>query len=73
MRKWFQNLSDAMVDRLVPKAEAAAAVQCWTEQVCSRTMIPMCHQTGFRSLATRRVCSDGTSTWLGSQCANCTL
>ncbi|MFC9856099.1 MULTISPECIES: hypothetical protein [unclassified Streptomyces] len=72
MRKWFRKLSDDLVDRLVPRAEAAAAVQCWTEESCIRTMIPVCHQTGFRALSTYRVCSDGTRYYQSYRCANCT-
>lgn len=71
MRDWIRNLSDSLVDRLVPRTEAAAAVECWTEEVCGRMMIPMCHQTGFRAIFTSRVCADGTRVYQSSRCANC--
>ncbi|MFH9268731.1 hypothetical protein ACH4KN_31415 [Streptomyces sp. NPDC017546] len=71
MREWIRNLSDSLVDRLVPRAEAAAAVECWTEEICNSTMVPMCHRTGFKAIYTDLVCSDGTRVYQGKRCAVC--
>ncbi|MFJ8250395.1 hypothetical protein [Streptomyces sp. NPDC094466] len=71
MRDWIRNLSDSLVDHLVPRAEAAAAVECWIEEKCGSTMVPTCHQTGFRAIYTTQICSDGTQVYLGRRCANC--
>ncbi|MER6914777.1 hypothetical protein ABT354_24145 [Streptomyces sp. NPDC000594] len=72
MRKWFQNLSDTMVDRLVPKTEAAAAVQCWTEETCERLpgTVPLCRPDGWMTTIWS-VCSDGTRTRTGWRCGRC--
>lgn len=71
MRDRIRNLSDSLVDHLVPRTEAAAAVECWSEEVCGSTMVPMCHHTGFRAIFATQVCSDGTRVYLGKRCANC--
>ncbi|MFH9132210.1 hypothetical protein [Streptomyces sp. NPDC017524] len=71
MRDWIRSLADSLVDRLVPRAEAAAAVECWTEERCGSVMVPMCHRTGFRAISTYRVCSDGTQVYLDRRCATC--
>ncbi|MER6914779.1 hypothetical protein ABT354_24155 [Streptomyces sp. NPDC000594] len=72
MRKWFQSLSDSMVDRLVPKADASAAVQCWTEEICQQVAgIALCTSTDKWLTATYLVCSDGTRTYQGWRCGRC--
>ncbi|WP_329492822.1 hypothetical protein [Kitasatospora herbaricolor] len=69
MRQWLQNLSDTLVDRLVPKAEAAAATECWTETVCVRnTGTAFCGYSGNMATFTYLVCPDGTRTFKGMRC-----
>ncbi|MFJ8250396.1 MULTISPECIES: hypothetical protein [unclassified Streptomyces] len=71
MRAWFENLSDALIDRLVPKTEAAAATQCWTEEVCQQGPLQLCGSTGRWGYFIYQVCADGTRTFRGVRCARC--
>ncbi|MER6914776.1 hypothetical protein ABT354_24140 [Streptomyces sp. NPDC000594] len=69
MRKWFQNLSDTMVDRLVPKAEASAAVTCRIEEEC--IYHPVCSRGQMAWRRVMQFCSDGTHQMLSAGCGNC--
>lgn len=71
MRNWLQNLSDSLVDRLVPKAEAAAATNCWTEERCSFGPPEACSSSNRKMLFTYLHCADGSTSFVGSRCANC--
>ncbi|WP_371483329.1 hypothetical protein [Kitasatospora sp. NBC_00315] len=69
MRQWLQNLSDTLVDRFVPKAEAAAATNCWTDTICGYTgASPVCGSSGHRYTQTITTCSDGTVTYGAFRC-----
>ncbi|MEV6586996.1 hypothetical protein [Streptomyces acidicola] len=71
MRQWLQNLSDSLVDRLVPRAEAAAA--CWPEKRCVRgNSSSGCASTGHEWWQKRTCCDDGScSSWTFDVCADC--
>ncbi|MER6914780.1 hypothetical protein ABT354_24160 [Streptomyces sp. NPDC000594] len=71
MRKRFQKLSDSLVERLVPKADASAAVQCWIEETCRQGPLQICGSTSRWGYWTYEVCADGTRTWKGVRCAYC--
>ncbi|MBA2813240.1 hypothetical protein E0500_039490 [Streptomyces sp. KM273126] len=72
MRQWLQNLSDSLVDRLVPRAEAAAA-QCWLEWRCVRGGDTSgCASTGHEWWQTQECCDDGRcGPWTYYGCADC--
>ncbi|GLF99540.1 hypothetical protein [Streptomyces yaizuensis] len=71
MRTWLQNLSDALVDRLVSKTEAAAATQCWTEETCTTGPLQLCSATNRWMIVTHLVCADGSRTYQGLRCVRC--
>ncbi|MFJ3925250.1 hypothetical protein [Streptomyces sp. NPDC090022] len=72
MRQWLQNMSDTLVDRLVPRAEAAAA-SCWPEYRCVRGSAGGgCASTGYEWWQVRTCCSDGSCTaYRFHSCADC--
>ncbi|NBM14643.1 hypothetical protein [Streptomyces sp. GC420] len=72
MRQLLHTLSDSLVDRLVPRAQAAAA-SCWTEWRCVRgSSTSGCASTGHEWWQTRSCCSDGSCTaWAFNSCADC--